>query len=185
MLPEIIDLANRRKSLGLKQKELAKASGVSQSFIAKLESGKINPSYDRVKAIVEVLERKEHEKQPSAKQIMQKRIISVDGNDMVSNAIVLMKKYGISQLPVIQKEIAVGSISDRTILDMISDKGDIKDVSEMVVAEVMDNSFPTVPEDTPISTVRLLLKHNLSVLVTHKGRLVGIISKADVINIKR
>ncbi|MCK4496763.1 MAG: helix-turn-helix domain-containing protein, partial [Candidatus Aenigmarchaeota archaeon] len=49
MLPEIKSIKNRRKLLGLTQKDLAKQAGVSQSFIAKMESGRINPSYNHVK----------------------------------------------------------------------------------------------------------------------------------------
>lgn len=181
MLPEIIDLGKRRKALGLKQKELAKQARISQSLIAKLEAGKINPSYENVKAIIDVLEKKEHENQIIAKQIMQKKVISVDLNDRVSQAIVLMKKFGISQLPVFDNETAVGSISDRTILDMISDDGNMRS-SELTVTEIMNESFPIVPEDTPLSTLTMLLKHNLSILVTKKGKVMGIISKADLLN---
>jgi predicted transcriptional regulator len=35
---------------------LAKFAGVSQSFIAKIESGKIDPSYSKVKTIFDVLD---------------------------------------------------------------------------------------------------------------------------------
>jgi predicted transcriptional regulator len=42
--------------LGLTQGQLAKIAGVSQSFIAKIESGKIDPSYSKVKTIFDVLD---------------------------------------------------------------------------------------------------------------------------------
>ncbi|MEM2547192.1 MAG: helix-turn-helix domain-containing protein, partial [Candidatus Bathyarchaeia archaeon] len=59
MLPSLDEIAKRRKLLGLTQKQLAKIAGVSQSFVAKVESGKIDPSYSKVKAIFDVLERME------------------------------------------------------------------------------------------------------------------------------
>ncbi len=42
MFPTLEDIAKRRHQLGLKQSELAKAAGVSQSLIAKLEAGTID-----------------------------------------------------------------------------------------------------------------------------------------------
>jgi DNA-binding XRE family transcriptional regulator len=49
MFPTLQDIAKRRRQLGLKQTELAKAAGVSQSLIAKLEAGTIDSSYTKVK----------------------------------------------------------------------------------------------------------------------------------------
>lgn len=57
MLPSLDEIAKRRKLLGLTQKQLAKIAGVSQSFIAKIESGKIDPSYSKAKAIFDTLEK--------------------------------------------------------------------------------------------------------------------------------
>ena len=39
MLPSLDEIAKKRKMLGLTQKELARMAGVSQSSIAKIESG--------------------------------------------------------------------------------------------------------------------------------------------------
>ena len=52
---ELNDIARLRKQLGLTQPELAQLSGVSQSLIAKLEAGKIEPSYTKVKSIIDTL----------------------------------------------------------------------------------------------------------------------------------
>src|SRR5215467_13361990 len=45
-----------RKRLGLSQSELARRSGVSQSFIAKMEAGLIDPAFSKMRAISSVLE---------------------------------------------------------------------------------------------------------------------------------
>ena len=55
MLPSIEELRKMRKNLGISQKELARISGVSQSYIARLEKGSINPTYDKVRKIFEYL----------------------------------------------------------------------------------------------------------------------------------
>lgn len=59
MFPNVEDIAKKRRQLGLKQAELAKLAGVSQSLIAKLESGTIDSSYTKVKTIFDALERLE------------------------------------------------------------------------------------------------------------------------------
>lgn len=56
MLPNLSDIAKKRHQLNLKQTELAKKAGVSQSLIAKLEAGKIDSSYTKVKTIFEVID---------------------------------------------------------------------------------------------------------------------------------
>jgi len=68
MLPSLDEIAKKRKMLGLTQKELARMAGVSQSSIAKIESGKIDPSYNKVKAIFDVLERMETKVNHTAKK---------------------------------------------------------------------------------------------------------------------
>jgi predicted transcriptional regulator len=50
VFPTLEDIAKRRRQLGMKQSELAKAAGVSQSLIAKLEAGTIDSSYTKVSA---------------------------------------------------------------------------------------------------------------------------------------
>ena len=49
-----------RVQLGITQSELAKAAGVSQSLIAKLESGLVDPSFSTMKAISRITNRSVH-----------------------------------------------------------------------------------------------------------------------------
>ena len=68
MFPTLEDIARRRRQLGLKQGELAKAAGVSQSLIAKLEAGSIDSSYTKVKTIFDVPRPPRIQKQSSSRQ---------------------------------------------------------------------------------------------------------------------
>ena len=49
-----------RRQLGLTQKELARKAGVSQSLIAKVESGLIDPAYSKVVQLFQALELELH-----------------------------------------------------------------------------------------------------------------------------
>ena len=77
MFPPVEEIAHKRRILGLNQAELAKLAGVSQSLIAKLESGKIDSSYTKVKTIFETLERLETKTKIQAGKMLHKKIVSV------------------------------------------------------------------------------------------------------------
>lgn len=181
MLPEIEDVSKRRKRLGIRQRDLAKLAGVSQSFIAKLESGRIQPSYSNMRHILEILETKEHEEQVTAKDIMYKKVIYIEKSDAVSKAIRLMKKHGISQLPVFDDGKPVGNISDKILLDQIAKGEDMTYVSNQPVSSIMEESFPSIPENTPLISITTLLKHSQALLATKRGKVTGIITKADLL----
>ena len=178
LLPESKDIARRRKALGLRQGELAKLAGVSQSFIAKLELGKINPSYSRMKSILNALDSKETEEKPTAAQVMRRSVIHTSPAEKLSKVIALMRRHSISQLPVTEQQSIVGAITERSIITAMESG---KRLSEVPVSSAMEESFPQVSESTPLPSIVQLLKHSDAVLVTKKGRLQGIISKSDVL----
>ena len=82
MLPELDDFQKRRKLLKLTQKQLAKQAGVSQSLIAKMESKRIEPSYNKVKMIDQALDGEE-----------QKQTTSVRAEDVYTNKIAKVNEY--------------------------------------------------------------------------------------------
>lgn len=183
MLPTLDEIAKRRKLLGLTQKQLAKIAGVSQSFIAKIESGKIDPSYTKVKAVFDVLEKMEYKENYTAKRIFHKGIIGVQKSDTVAKAISLMAKHNFSQLPIFDGEKCIGCISEKTILNQITATKDISKVSQKLVEEIMEESPPQIDENAPLPLISNLLQVYPAVLVTKKGKVVGIITKADLFKI--
>src|SRR5665647_2995324 len=81
MFPTLEDIAKRRRQLGLKQSELAKMAGVSQSLIAKLEAGTIDSSYTKVKTIFDVLERLEFKTKVQATKVLHNEVVTVQRKD--------------------------------------------------------------------------------------------------------
>jgi predicted transcriptional regulator len=51
----------------------------------------------------------------------------------------------------------------------------------MKVEDIMDEPFPTIPEDTHISLIRDILKTYPVVILTKQGKPTGVISKADLL----
>jgi len=183
MLPRLEEIPRRRKSLDLSQKELAILAGVSQSMIAKLEALKISPSYERTKRIFDALE--EREVALKVREIASKKVIGVRSQDTVSRATELMRQTGFSQLPVLDDRVAVGSISEKTVLAQILKGMNLAELSRKRVEEIMDESFPQLDEESPFSAVSPLLQYSPAVIVTKKGRLSGIVTKADLLKVVR
>ena len=102
--------------MGLTQTELAKKANVSQSLIAKIESGKIDPTFTKTKKIFETLSDLEKKEEIKAEEVMKKNIVSIAPKDNIKNSIQKMKKYNISQMPVIEDNKAVGLISESILL---------------------------------------------------------------------
>jgi predicted transcriptional regulator len=181
MLPSLEEIAKKRKMLDLTQKQLAKLAGVSQSLIAKLESKKIDPSYTKVKAIFDTLERLEIKTEVHAREVLHDEVVGVQKSDPVSKAVRLMTDHGYSQLPVFDGEHAVGSISEKTILGQVSAGKDLAQVSKLPVGDVMEEAFPQVGEDAPLPLISGLLQVYPAVLISRKGKVVGIVTKADLL----
>ncbi len=183
MFPPLEEIAKKRRQLGLKQSELAKLAGVSQSLIAKLEAGKIDASYKKVKTIFDVLEKLETKTKIQAGKVLHPKPISVQTTDPVSKVVQLMRKHGYSQLPVFDGKQSVGSISEKTILRQILNGRDFDQIASLSASEIMEEAFPQVAEDAPLPLISSLLQAYSAVLVYTKGTVAGIVTKADLLRI--
>ena len=181
MLPSIDEVAKKRRIAGLTQQKLAKLAGVSQSLIAKLESQKIDPSYTKVKAIFDALEKLQTETEVRAEDVLQNKVIGIQKSEPVSKAVQKMAEYGYSQLPVFDEEHAVGSISEKTIIGKVSAGKDLNQISKLSVGDLMEEAFPQVGEDAPLPLISSLLQVYSAVLISTKGKVVGIVTKADLL----
>lgn len=172
-------IKEQRKRLDLTQNQLAKMAGVSQSLVAKIEAGSIDAAYSKVKRIIETLEQAQFSREKSAKQVMHTGVSAISPNDALHAAAQKMRQLGISQLPVIDGSNIVGSISEQAMLAHYS--SDKAKIASLRVADVMEDAFPTTLPSTPISAVASLLRHHAAVLVMDKGKMAGIITKADIL----
>ncbi len=181
MFPTLEDIAKKRRQLGLKQSELAKLAGVSQSLIAKLEAGTIDSSYTKVKTIFGVLERLEAKNRIQAEKILHTEVVTVQKKEPIAKVVQLMKEHGYSQIPVFNGKQSVGSVSEKTILRQILDGKDLAEISKLPTEKIMEEAFPQVSEDAPLSLISSLLQVYSGVLVSRKGVMAGIITKADLL----
>jgi predicted transcriptional regulator len=183
--PPTSDIRKMRKTLDMTQAQLADASGVSQSTIAKIESEKISASYTTVVRLFETLNDiySQGGKDITATDIASKGVVTIQSSNTVHEASDLMKSTGYSQLPVMEGEIPVGSISERGILEMVRRGTTMDDLSVKPIYKVMSESFPIVTENTPIATVTSMMANCNAILVSKKGKIVGLITSADMLKL--
>jgi predicted transcriptional regulator len=175
MLTDIHEIKKLRRSVGLTQKELAQRAGVSQSLIAKIESGELDPAFTKAMKIFDALSAVHAKKR--AHDIMNRSIISASPGDRLRRAIELMKRHSISQMPVIDDRKVVGMVSESTILDaFIQERG-----RDTLVREIMADAPPIITKEASIDTVTQLLREYPIILVSEGGKLLGHITKADVL----
>jgi len=173
---ELTEIKKIRKTLGLTQTDLAKRANVSQSLITKIESGKIDPTFTKTKKIFETLNDLENKEEIKAEELMNKKIVSVVPSENIKNSIIKMKKFGISQMPVMEDHKVIGLVSESTLLDALINKKGKK------IEDIMEDTPPIVSKKASIKIISNLLLHYSVVFVSESGKLIGLITKADLLS---
>lgn len=108
-----------------------------------------------------------------------KQLIYVTPNETVTEALAKMDEIGVTQLPVIEEGRALGSVRESRVLAKI-----VRDSTllEAKISDVMEASFPTVDVDASSDEVTRRLRTSPAVLVEEYGRIVGIITRHDVLD---
>ncbi len=181
-LPTPEELRKYRKRLGLTQTQLAKKAGVSQSLIARIEAGDIDPRLSTLRKIVNALKEADSSSVIPVGKVMKSPVIHVSQRDTVGEASRLMEKHGISQLPVLENGVQVGSITEDQVLKCM-DFDDPSRTRVQKVGEVMGEGFPTVSWDVDVRAVSKLIETHRAVLVVEKGKVRGIVTKADLLKL--
>lgn len=171
-----------RTRLGMTQASLGKAAGLSQSLIAKIESGQVDPSFSTVKSIAEALRGRIREGGKKASDVMSRPLISVQSNTPLSECIELMRRRGVSQLPVFSGSQVAGSISEGHIVSLLSSGADPQVSLGKAVSKYLEPGYPTVDARTPIEALYSLFNFVPAVLVTSGEKIEGIVTKIDMIS---
>lgn len=108
------------------------------------------------------------------------KLVTVEQQMRVGDAVRLLHKEGISQIPVTDgDDHIVGSLTDATILSKLIESPEIKDLP---VKEVMDKPFKFVGMDNTIDVLSSLIdRENRALLVRDETNHVHIITQADLL----
>jgi len=120
----------------------------------------------------------------TAREIIQGRngkdsLCTVANKAKVSEAILLMNKEGIDQIPVTEGDNFVGSVSSSMLLEKIMEDPQLKNKS---ISEVMEKPMQFVAPDSTLDVLSSFLnKENKAVLVRDENQKVHIITRHDVL----
>lgn len=167
-----------REQLGISQSELARRVGITQAHVAKIENEKVDARLSTVNKILAVLEMNKQEKQIKCKDIMTKNVIYINPDNRVDKAIQLMRKFNVSQVPLLEDHVPVGSIKESTILENLD-----KDLPKRLAREVMEKPFPVIDSEDTIDVAKSLLNFHQAILISEKGKIAGIITKSDLMKL--
>ncbi len=130
--------------------------------------------------LVEIL-RRQVKSGPVVREIMSTPVKTVSPDTTLKEAGRIMLRYGHSGLPVVEDGVLVGIISRRDI-----DKALQHSLTHAPVKGYMSRNVVTVTPEAPLAEAqRLLVKYDIGRLpvVDASGRLVGIVSRSDVLNV--
>jgi cystathionine beta-synthase len=105
-------------------------------------------------------------------------LISVSPNHVVGDALQMMNQYGLSQLPVLEDGKSVGSLREGKMMSKLLKN---RDLVKSSVSEVMEKGFPVVDEAVSIEQAAKHLKDSPAILVEEYGRIIGIVTRYDVL----
>ena len=107
------------------------------------------------------------------------KLIGINGHNLVSEAVALMRKYEIEHIPVFEDEKLIGSISENGLFQKLFSNPEIK---ETQVITVIENPYPIVDFNTPVEKISTLInKNNGAVLSKDESGTFHIITKYDIL----
>ncbi|MBS4065311.1 MAG: pyridoxal-phosphate dependent enzyme [Chitinophagaceae bacterium] len=107
------------------------------------------------------------------------RLVTVELTHTVAEAVELMKKYEIDQIPVMNGNGMVGSISESGLFSKLFSNPELKNEK---ISNVMEQSFPVVAFDTPVERLSSMInKDNGAVLSKDEAGNYHIVTKYDLI----
>ncbi len=106
-------------------------------------------------------------------------LVSAMPGQLVRQALGLMRLHDVSQLPVLENGVCVGSVTEYALTQRGLESSRFLDA---VVGEVMDEAFPVVDAAQNVESVqKLLSKATPAVLVRASGAILGIVTRSDML----
>ena len=107
------------------------------------------------------------------------KLVTIEPSQTVAEAVEMMKKYDIENIPVMNGNGPIGAISENGLFQKVFSNPDIKNST---VEKVMERPYPLVEFNTPVEKLSTLInKENGAVLSKDEGGNYHIVTKYDVI----
>lgn len=106
------------------------------------------------------------------------QLVVVDKNTKIKEAIAIMNEKSVSQIPVMEGEHVIGSLTDNKLLLKIIERPELKDAN---VSEVMEDSMQFVALDSTLDVLSSMVEREKAVLVRDDNHRVHIVTKHDIL----
>ena len=178
------DLKTARQSLGLSQRQLANAVGISQATLSRIERGNSDIKLSVLELIVTVLkpQTKSPETVITAKDIMQK-IPKLDPDLSVRQAVRFMHRKSNYSWCIFKNGKCIGAIFGVPIIRQIASGTNVAELLLTPIRKVMVDPPPVISPSATLQQVCYILQDHPSVLVASMGDLVGMITRYDLIEL--
>ena len=108
-------------------------------------------------------------------------LIFVSPDEMLSAALALMSENGVTQIPVLENNLSIGSLRESHVLTKLLENRELLDGK---VGDIMDKSFPVLEADASLVDIKLRLQRHPAVLIEDFKRITAIITRSDVLDIQ-
>jgi cystathionine beta-synthase len=110
-----------------------------------------------------------------------KKLITATPGQSVSEAFEMMQKFNIENIPVLNGDKIVGSVSESGLFMQLMKNG--HDVKQKTVEQIIEPAYPMIAYDTPVERISSLInKENGAVLAKDEAGTLHIVTKYDLIN---
>jgi cystathionine beta-synthase len=107
-------------------------------------------------------------------------LIAVTPDTLINEMLDLMSEYGITQLPVLEGGQSVGSIREHRVMAQVLED---RSLLNQPVSRVLEPSFPVVNEAVEVARAKSYLKESPAMLVEEYGRIIGLVTRFDVLDL--
>jgi cystathionine beta-synthase len=111
-----------------------------------------------------------------------RKLVYVAPEHTIADALKIMDENAITQLPVLEEGKSVGSVRESRLLTKLLEN---RELMSATVGEVMEKGFPVVDESISLQDVSQKLMKSPAVLVEEYKRIIGIITRTDVLDVPR
>ncbi len=107
------------------------------------------------------------------------KLVTIEPANTVAEAVELMKRYDIEQIPVLKNGELIGAVSESGLFQKVFNNPEIRNAT---VESVMEQAYPVVDFDTPVERLgHLITKENGAVIAKDEKGDYHIVTKYDVI----
>ncbi|GAB3015848.1 pyridoxal-phosphate dependent enzyme [Cyclobacterium sediminis] len=106
------------------------------------------------------------------------QLVVVNKTTKIKEAIAIMNDKSVSQIPVMEGEHVIGSLTDNKLLLKIIENPELKDAN---VSEVMEDSMQFVALDSTLDVLSSMVEREKAVLVRDDNHRVHIVTKHDIL----